>query len=313
MFPWREDQPSLQSKFVLWKQQTTTLVAKLKQTPDLLKLYSKIVCEQEQHGLIECVWDAAITGNVHSLPHRIVEKDSSTTPIRILYDCSCRANKFFAGLNDFLMVCPPFLNDLYEIILRFRNHPIAFATNIEKAFLRVILYQPDRNFTWVFWLSNLKDPDSNFLTYHFAVVPFGSASSPFTLNAVLILHLTNDNSTIANNIINNIYVDNVLSGFDVEEQAVQHYTKARNIMNKANFNLRSWAGNSHQLQEKATKDKVLTQTPSSACWASCGKQQPVPCHSLQRSCNVPLHSPRGKCSRVLLKSMAPRLGTSSYR
>ena len=160
------------------------LVAKLKQTPDLLKLYSKIICEQEQRGFIECVSDAAITGKVHYLPHRAVEKDLSPTPIRIVYDCSCRANKFSASLNDCLMVGPPFLNDLCEVLLWFRNHPIALATDIEKAFLHVVLHEPDRNFTRFLWLSNPEDPDSKFVTYRFAVVPFGSASSPFMLNAV---------------------------------------------------------------------------------------------------------------------------------
>ena len=57
------------------------------------------------------------------------------------------------------------------------------------------------------------------------------------LNAVFNLHLTNANLTIANYMNDNIYIDNVLSGYDTEKQAVQYYTEARNIMNKAKFNL----------------------------------------------------------------------------
>ena len=123
------------------------------------------------------------------------------------------------------------------------------------AFLHVVLHKPDRDFTRFLWLSNPDDPDSNLVTYRFAVVPFGSASSPFMLNAVLNLHLTNANLTIANNMKDNIYVENILSGCATEEQAVQYHTEARNIMNKAKFNLKSWASNSHQLQKMATKDK----------------------------------------------------------
>ena len=155
------------------------------------------------------------------------------------------------------MVGPPFLNDLCTILLRFRCHPIAFASDIEKAFLHVVLHEPDRNFMQFLWLLNPEDPDSNCATYCFAAVPFGSASSPFMLNAVLNLHLTKANSTIANNMKSNIYIDNVLSGCDTEDQAVQYYTEAGNIMNRAKFNLRSWASNSHQLQKTAIKDKSV--------------------------------------------------------
>ena len=35
------------------------------------------------------------------------------------------------------------------------------------------------------WLSNPEDPESEFDTYHFKVVPFGATSSPFMLNAIL--------------------------------------------------------------------------------------------------------------------------------
>ena len=56
--------------------------------------------DQEKRGFIEKV-DATEPSTVtHYLPHHSVRKDSQTTPIRIVYDCSCRQGKDHASLND---------------------------------------------------------------------------------------------------------------------------------------------------------------------------------------------------------------------
>ena len=88
-FPWKEDRPYLPSNFAICQNRTTNLINKLRGAPELLKIYDGIILEQEKRGFIERVHDHN-TDNVHYLPHRPVKKESTTTPIRIVYDCSCR-------------------------------------------------------------------------------------------------------------------------------------------------------------------------------------------------------------------------------
>ncbi|XP_065893821.1 uncharacterized protein [Dysidea avara] len=254
-FPWKEDRPFLPSNFAICQKRTTHLLNKLRGTPQLLKIYDEIILEQERRGFIERINDHS-TNNTHYLPHRPVKKDSTTTPIRIIYNCSCREHSNSPSLNDCLMVGPPFLNNLCAILLRFRNHNYALSTDIEKAFLHVQLHNDDRNFTRFLWPKLPDIPDSKFQAYRFAVVPFGSCSSPFMLAAVLNLHLNNTPSPIADDMKENLYVDNILSGCDTEEEVVQYYTQARTIMGNAKFNLRSWSSNSQQLQELVAKEKT---------------------------------------------------------
>ena len=140
-FPWKEDRPYLPTNISICKKRTTTLVYKLKQTPELLSIYDNIIKDQEKRGFIARVNDDDTTENTHYLPHRPVKKDSVTTPIRIVYDCSCRGNGSSASLNDCLIAEPPFLNNLCCILLRFRSHAFALSTDIEKAFLHVKLLQ----------------------------------------------------------------------------------------------------------------------------------------------------------------------------
>ena len=97
----------------------------------------------------------------------------------------------YPSLNDCLDVGCPLVNDLCSIIIRFRTHKYGLSTDIEKAFLHVQLHNDDRDYTRFLWLSNPEDPESEFDTYHFKVVPFGATSSPFMLNATLQLHLRN--------------------------------------------------------------------------------------------------------------------------
>ena len=106
------------------------------------------------------------------------------------------------------------------------------------------------------WLSNHNNPNSHLLTYRFQAVLFGATSSPFILNAVLHHHLQQYQLEVANDIKQNLYVDNIISGCSSEEAATQYYHQAREIMKDANFNLRSWASNSPMLNALATQDSA---------------------------------------------------------
>ena len=77
------------------------------------------------------------------------------------------------------------------------------------------------------------------------------------LNASLHLHLSNHNSEVANDMRQTLYVDNIISGGATEHSVTQYFREARAIMSEANFNLRSWASNSHQLQAIAQEEKVV--------------------------------------------------------
>ena len=121
----------------------------------------------------------------------------------------------------------------------------------------VQLHKDDRDFTRFLWVSNPQDPESELETYRFKVVLFGSASSPFMLNATLHTHLKGQDSKTANDMLQNLYVDNVISGGPAEEGVIQYFRNARAIMSGANFNLRSWASNSPHLQVIVLRERLL--------------------------------------------------------
>ena len=113
-----------------------------------------------------------------------------------------------------------------SILLWFRTITYGLSTDIEKAFLHASLDKSDRDFTRFFWLSNPEDPESKFQVYHLKTVLLGSTSSPFMSNATLHHHLAEHNTPVAEDKKDNIYVYNVISGCNEEQDAVDYYEEA---------------------------------------------------------------------------------------
>ena len=67
------------------------------------------------------------------------------------------------------------------------------------------------------------------------------------LAALLDLHLTKVGSQVAQDLKENMYVDNILSGCNTEDELEVYYKQFRELMSQANFNLCSWSSNSHRL------------------------------------------------------------------
>ena len=63
------------------------MVRRLADTPHLLETYDDIHKEMERWSFIEMVDEVNSTDRAHYIPHHPVRKQSSTTPVRVVYDC----------------------------------------------------------------------------------------------------------------------------------------------------------------------------------------------------------------------------------
>ena len=196
----------------------------------------------------------------HYIPHHCAKKNSIASPVCIGYDCSCHQSSNLQSLNDWLLTGPHFLSNLCSIILCFRNHNYAVSTNIEEAFLHASLHRDDRNYTRFYWLKDVSNPNGQFDVYRFKAVLFGAVSSPFILYATFYHHLQQYNTPLSHGILNNLYVDNILSGCSLEEEIIQYYHNARAILSEAHFNLRACPTNSPQLRDVTQKEKTADVT-----------------------------------------------------
>ena len=188
--PWKQDFHTLPDNLELVKHRTESVIRRLDRNPKLLQMYGKIISDQENKGFIEKVEETKLPTDrpIHYIPHHPVAKESSTTPIRIVYDCSSKDKMGNPSLNECLESHPPIMNDITGILMRFRARKYATTADLEKAFLQVQLHEKDRDATRFLWLSNPEDTTSNLITYRFRSVLFGATCSPFILSATLLKH-----------------------------------------------------------------------------------------------------------------------------
>ena len=236
----------------------------------MLAAYDKIIHKQLQCGFIEKVTDPqSTTGRVHYIPHHAILKHSSTTPLRIMYDCSCSPNAAQPSLNTCLSTGPDILNDMTAILVRFRCYRYSITADIDKAFLSISLDEQDRDATRFFWISDPTDPGSQLEVYRFRSNLFGATSSLFILNATIQKHLSQFNDPVTQRMKSDLYVDNLASGTDNEDEATTFLDQARTIMTPVQFNLRSWNSNSSKVNALATERNIQDTDPETKVFGLC--------------------------------------------
>ena len=251
--PWKEPHPLLPDNFELSKGRLFNLLKRLQSTPDILCQYDAIIRDQMKSGIVETVTSpgSGPIGRVHYIPHHaVVREDKQTTKLRIVYDASARSDG--PALNDCLYSGPTFGQNILDILLRFRLYRVAVTADVEKAFLMVSVAEEDRDVLRFLWVDNVSSPLPKLVTLRFARVVFGVSSSPFLLNATLQHHVERYRSSdpsFVDMFIRSIYVDDLTSGADTEEEALRLATKARERLGEAGFNLRKFVTNVPALQK----------------------------------------------------------------
>ena len=223
------------------------LSKKLGRDPVLESRYNSAIMDMWDNGIIEEVprEESVGCGPVFYMPHRPVIRESSvSTKVRPVFDASAKG---FNGLslNGCMEVGPCLLSNLTEILLRFRRWPIAITSDIEKAFLQIGVKKDDCDVHCFLW-------DVNGTTKR---VPFGNCSSPFVLNTTVQFHLSGfPESRVVDELKENMYVDDFLSGADSVEECCTMVKDAINIMSQASMPLVKWGSNSPEAAEILHRD-----------------------------------------------------------
>ena len=253
--PWKGNKKRLSSNFGLALNRLKSQCSKFREDSLYLQNYSKVMSEQESRGFIERVPDWDLNEHCHFLAHHGVKKESRTTPIRVVYDCSARQGKNGLSLNDCLWTGPHITADLLKVLLQLRTHAYACTSDIEKAFLMVQLKEEDRRYTRFLWLEDPRDPESKLIVFQFRVVLFGATCSPFLLNATIKKHLSGMNTKI-DHIYKGLYVDNLLFTCNDSEGLIQYFFEVNKMFAKAHLYLKEWISNNENLRIMAESYRI---------------------------------------------------------
>ena len=266
--PWKDDHTPLPQNYELCKKRLQGLLRRLQQEPTILQEYDTIIRDQLTKGIVQVVTNPEDGGNVHYLPHHaVIRSDKNTTKVRVVYDVSARSNG--PSLNDCLHTGPKFDQKILDILLRFCSHHVPLTANIEKAFLMISVTERDRDFLHFLWIDDISKVNPDVIILRFARVVFGVSSSPFLLNATIKHHVEKfslSHPELVKELLQSLYVDDVVFGGDNEDSAYELYTNSKSILKNASFNLRKFTTSSPMLQariDQAESVAILTEPYSS--------------------------------------------------
>lgn len=260
--PWREDPSSLGDSKHLAIKRLLNLEARFKRNLDLKKSYTAFINEYKDLGHMSLNFDLNLEKPSYFLPHHgIIRNESLTTKLRVVFDGSAPSSNG-KSLNNIQYPGPAIQNDIVSILLRFREHKVVVVSDISKMYRIVLMHPDDRDMQQILWRN---DPSEPIQTYRLNTVTYGTASAPF-LAMRCIQQLSFDNKEnypeAAEIILRDFYVDDLITGFPNETDAIKTCDQIVKILNSACFDLRKWTSNSQEVLTHFKDDsdslKVLT-------------------------------------------------------
>ena len=146
----------------------------MKKDETLLQEYDSYFKAQSEAGIIELVpKDEEDFEGAHFLPHyEVLREDRETTKLRIVFDGSARTDKNHYSLNDCLEKGPNLPPHVFEVLAKFRSHPVGLTADIEKAFHQILANPADRDQLRFLWFKNVKNERPEIVQYRFRRVLF---------------------------------------------------------------------------------------------------------------------------------------------
>ncbi|KRZ75294.1 Gypsy retrotransposon integrase-like protein 1 [Trichinella papuae] len=242
--PWSNEESQLPNNYKQALDRLIQTERSLRRNPTKAQLYDNGMKEYLENGFVEEVNDVkGRPGRTWYLPHHtVLREDKSSTKCRIVFDGSAQFRN--DSLNRQLDPGPPLQNDLVQILLRFRRFRVGLQADISKMFLQIGLHEKDRDVTRFLWreLGSQEAPR----IFRFRRVCFGLTCSPFLAMSVTRRHALNHLQGFplgANQVLENMYVDDIVFSVDENEVAMETVRQLMMLMKKGGFHLTKWVSN----------------------------------------------------------------------
>ena len=209
-------------------------------------------------------------------------------------------------LNDQLLQGPEHINSLQGILMRFRNHSVAFSCDVEKMFYNLSVPPEDRDFLRFLWL----DEKSNVVECRMTVHTFGATSSPAVATYGL-RRIAKDNqqksAEAADFICSNFYVDDGIVSVPNDAAAIKLIHDARDLCSTYNIRLHKFVSNSANVlsslpsTERKVQEEDISLLNGNATYRTLGMEWNVSTDSIKFS-----HDFKDKqtTKRVMLSTIA---------
>ncbi|XP_047538564.1 uncharacterized protein LOC125072096 [Vanessa atalanta] len=221
---------------------------------DLKKQYDDTIEEYLQLGHMEQIKFNKNTEAVYLPHHAVIREDKATTKVRVVFDASCKGENGIS-LNDDLLIGPRLQPDLRHLIMKFRLGPICLVADIVKMYRMVKVAQQDVDYQRLVWRRN---PEDDLKDYRLLRVTFGTSAAPY-LAVKTLQQLALDEGTqfplAAKRVLEDFYVDDLMTTCDTSNEAIFLYKELNNLMMRGGFKLQKWSSNSKLVMKILSKNE----------------------------------------------------------
>ena len=245
-YPWKRDPTLLPDNKSQATKKLEATERRLTKNPEHAQAYDKQMVEMSDMEFSRMLSKQEVEeykGPVHYISHHaVLRPESKSTPVRIVFNSSA----VFKGhrLNDYWIKGPDLLNDLFGVVLRFRESDIAFIGDISKMYHRIRIPEADQHVHRFLWrnMETDREPD----VYVKTVLTFGDKPAPTM--AQIALRKTADEAKddfpeAAQVLKDNTYMGDICDSVRTEEEARELTKCIDNVLETGGFKVKGWLSN----------------------------------------------------------------------
>lgn len=251
--PFKEiPEQALGNSYFLAKKRFLNLEKKLNNNSQLKQSYTAFIEEYKNLGHLNEI-KRPIFG--YYLPHHaVLREQSETTKLRVVFDASAKTNSG-KSLNDIQYVGPVVQDDLLSILLRFRTYKYVLTGDIQKMYRQIEIDPSQRHLQLILWRDDYSQPIK---VLQLNTVTYGTASAPFLSTRCLVQLARECSHPIISNILeHDIYMDDLNTGCQSEEEIKEIYEEVTRILSSACFPLHKIRTNCPKVLQTETTSKTL--------------------------------------------------------
>ncbi|KAL4008074.1 hypothetical protein ACER0C_001926 [Sarotherodon galilaeus] len=255
--PLKNKEAAFPNNRVVAVQRAEGLKRRLLRDSEFHQEYTKFMTETLDRGYAEEVPVAETSksgSRIWYLPHHGVYHPTKHK-LRVVFDCASTYQGM--SLNSQLLQGPDLTNSLIGVLIRFRQEPVAFMSDIEGMFHQVRVPAEDADLLRFLWWPQ-GDLGKGLKEYRMVVHLFGATSSPscacYALQRCAEDNQARFNHIATNTVLRNFYVDDCLKSVGTEEQAISLIQDLRALCAAGGFKLTKWISNSRAVLASIPED-----------------------------------------------------------
>ena len=259
-YPWKRSPLDLPDNYGQVRKKLESTERRLMKKPENAASYNEQIQEMETMEFARKLSPKELAdwkGPVHYVPHHaVVRPEKRSTPVRIVFNSS--ASYQGHTLNDYWFKGPDLLNNLFGVVMRFRENPHAICGDIAKMYHMISIPLEDQHvhrFLWRNFEVN-REPDQFVKT----VLTFGDRPAPTmaitAMRKTANMHRETSPKAVES-ITKNAYVDDICDSIRTAEEAKELTEDIDEVLATGGFRVKKWITNAPSSDNEDSGEVVL--------------------------------------------------------